>query len=119
MDIQTFPESVKRLFEEARTNFDQALIYQEQGDQQRAKQRAESAMKLLSKVAEASSGYAKDQELLLQMLAQGYTGFVRSETEEETNNNAWGSHICNYRYKHESREGAKVTTRTIRMEVIK
>ena len=85
MEIQTFPESVQRLFEQARTNFDQALLYQEQGNPQAAKQRAEAAMKLLAQVAEASSGYAKDQEMLLQMLAQGHKGScaprLRTETE--------------------------------------
>lgn len=119
MDIQTYPESVRRLFDEARTNFDQAIISQEQGNHQQAKQRAEAAMKLLAKVAEAASGYAKDQELLLQMLAQGHTGFVRTETEDERTEHTNGDHICNYRYKHRSRESVKVTTTTVRMEVIK
>lgn len=119
MDVQTFPDSVKKLFEEARTNFDQALQYQEQGNHHYAKQRAEAAMRLLAQVAEATSGYAKDQQLLLEMIAKGYTGFARTETEESSYQYADGKHICNYRYKHDSRESVQVKKKTIRMEVIK
>jgi len=119
MDVQTLPESVQQLFSQARTNFDQALLYQEQGNTQIAKQRAETAMKLLAQVAEATSGYAKDQQMLLEMLAKGYTGFTRTETEETDYKYANGKNICNYRYKHDSYERAEVKKKTIRMEVIK
>ena len=118
MEIQTFPESVQRLFEQARTNFDQALLYQEQGNPQAAKQRAEAAMKLLAQVAEASSGYAKDQEMLLQMLAQGHKGFLRTEIENRDRGHTTARHILGIRYAHETWQHKDVTTTTTRMEVI-